>query len=75
MGGGAPVLRQGREVAVVVRDEAGNGAGLLVTGVRRFGGDISSGGGSAAKAVLRRGRGGRPKSRSPRNGTARAEAN
>jgi hypothetical protein len=49
MGGGAPVLRQGREVAVVVRDEAGNGAGLLVTGVRRFGGDISSGGGLSGK--------------------------
>jgi hypothetical protein len=39
-GGGAPVLRQGREVAVVVRDEARNGAGLLVTGVRRFGVEI-----------------------------------
>jgi hypothetical protein len=38
MGGGAPVLRQGREVVVVVRDEAGNGAGLLIVGVRRFGG-------------------------------------
>jgi hypothetical protein len=38
MGGGAPVLMQGREVAVVVRDEAGNGAGLLIAGVRRFGG-------------------------------------
>jgi hypothetical protein len=29
MGGGAPVLWQGREVAVVVRDEAGNGVGYL----------------------------------------------
>jgi hypothetical protein len=38
MGGGAPVLRKGREVSVVVRDEAGNGAGLLIVGVRRFGG-------------------------------------
>jgi hypothetical protein len=36
MGGGAPVLRQGREVAVVVRDEGGNGVGLLIAGVRRF---------------------------------------
>jgi hypothetical protein len=37
MGGSAPVLRQGREVVVVVRDEAGNGAGLLIAGVRQFG--------------------------------------
>jgi hypothetical protein len=36
MGGGAPVLRQGRQVAVVVRDETGNGVGLLIAGVRRF---------------------------------------
>jgi hypothetical protein len=28
-GGGAPVLRQGREVAVVVRDEAGTARGYL----------------------------------------------
>jgi hypothetical protein len=41
MGGGALVLRQGREVAVVVRDAAGNGAGLLIAGVRRFEGGIS----------------------------------
>jgi hypothetical protein len=39
-GGGAPVLRKGREVVVVVRDEAGSGAGLLIAGVRRFGGEI-----------------------------------
>jgi hypothetical protein len=39
-GGGAPVLRKGREVAVVVRDEAGSCAGLLIAGVRRFGGEI-----------------------------------
>jgi hypothetical protein len=36
MGGGAPVLRQGRKVAVVVRDEMGNSVGLLIAGVRRF---------------------------------------
>jgi hypothetical protein len=40
MGGGTPVLRQGREVVVVVRDEAGNDAGLLIAGVRRFDGEI-----------------------------------
>jgi hypothetical protein len=39
-GGDAPVLRKGREVAVVVRDEAGSGAGLLIARVRRFGGGI-----------------------------------
>jgi hypothetical protein len=33
------------------------------------------GGGSPAKAVLQRGRGGRPESRSPVDGTAQAEAN
>jgi hypothetical protein len=40
VGGGALVLRQGREVTGVVRDEAGNDAGLLIAGVRRFGGEI-----------------------------------
>jgi hypothetical protein len=39
-GGGTPVLRKGREAAVVVRDEAGSGVGLLIAGVRRFGGEI-----------------------------------
>jgi hypothetical protein len=39
-GGNAPVLRKGREVAVVVRDEAGSGAGLLIAGARRFDGEI-----------------------------------
>jgi hypothetical protein len=34
------VLRKGREAAVVVRDEVGSGAGLLIAGVRRFGGEI-----------------------------------
>jgi hypothetical protein len=40
--------RAGGEMAVVVRDEVGNGVGLLIAGVRRFGGDISSGGGGGA---------------------------
>jgi hypothetical protein len=55
MGGGALVFRQGREVAVVVRDAAGNGAGLLIAGVRWFEGDIppATSGGSVG-----RGRGG-----------------
>jgi hypothetical protein len=35
-GSSTPVLRQGREVAMMVRGEAGNGARLLIAGVRRF---------------------------------------
>jgi hypothetical protein len=30
------VLRQGKEVAMMVRGEVGNGARLLIAGVRRF---------------------------------------
>jgi hypothetical protein len=64
--GGAPVLRQGREVAGVVRDEVGNGAGLLIAGVRRFGGEI------LCSPAHRRARGGRPESRLSGDRTARA---
>jgi hypothetical protein len=65
-GGGAPVLRQGREVAGVVRDEVGNSAGLLIAGVRRFGGEI------LCSPAHRRARGGRPESRLSGDRTARA---